>query len=256
MRTANTVPQPILDRMRYTNPSTVRDWKKIFSRKTPKQTEPIPAIDVPVKPVKKAKVKKHEAKPETGPFMLTRQDNPADFEKMSFVLKARLADAKKEFLTVLHVEQTKTGSRLIACDGLRLHFAEINRKIKGGDYKPVVTKDRISLGEPVEGIVFPNWVKVIPENTEKRAVIDLADTGMGKNRDQTERLSWVFHSFANQTGELINLRFLEDLIKTKWLVYCQSQKNKAMVLKEEGAENSVFAVIIPLPEAEAVKQAA
>jgi hypothetical protein len=175
---------------------------------------------------------------------------------MVFVLKSRSKDENRPYLTVLHVEQTKTGSRLIACDGLRLHVAEIDWNIKSGDYKPVLTKDRISLGDPVEGIVFPNWTKVIPENTEKRAVIDLADTGMGKDRNQTERLSWVFHSFVTQTGELINLRFLEDLLKTKWSVHCQGVKHKAMVLKAEGAEKSVFAVIIPLPEADAAEQAA
>ncbi|GHU02134.1 hypothetical protein FACS1894147_03370 [Spirochaetia bacterium] len=256
MRAANTVPLPVLDRMGYTNPTVIRDWKKIFSRKTPKQAEPKPAIDVPVKPVKKARGKKNEAKPETGPFILTRQDNPADFEKMSFVLNARLKDATREYLTVLHVEQTKTGSRLIATDGLRLHVAEINRKIRSGDYKPVVTKDRISLGEPVEGILFPNWVKVIPENIKKRMVIDLADAGMGKDRNQTEKLSWAFNHFVNQTGELINLRFLEDLIKTKWSVYCQDEKHKAIVLKEEGSGESVFAVVMPFMEPYTAKQVA
>jgi hypothetical protein len=242
--------------MGYTNPAVIRDWKKIFSRGTPRRPEAKPAVGTTIKPVKKAKAKKNGAKPEICSFILNRQEDPLTFERMTFVLKARSKDATREYLTVLHVEQTKTGSRLIATDGLRLHVAEINRKIASGNYKPVLTKDRISLGEPAEGIVFPNWVKVIPENTEKRAVIDLADTGMGKDRNQTERLSWAFRSFVNQTGELINLRFLEDLLKTKWSVYCQGVKNKAMVLKAEGAEASAFAVIVPLPEADAGEQAA
>jgi hypothetical protein len=28
---------------------------------------------------------------------------------------------------------------------------------RSGDYKPVVTKEAISLGEPVTGIMFPAW---------------------------------------------------------------------------------------------------
>jgi hypothetical protein len=57
-------------------------------------------------------------------------------------------------------------------------------------------------------------------------------------------------------GELINLRDLEDLTKTVWTVHCQSEKHKAMVLKEDGTEYSVFAVIMPLPEAETMTRAA
>jgi hypothetical protein len=154
------------------------------------------------------------------------------------------------------VERTKTGSRLIATDGLRLHVAMIDRKIKSGDYKPIVTKDGISLGEPVEGILFPVWARVVPGNTRQRGIIDLADTGMGKDRNQSERLSRAFNAFVNQTGDLINLRHLEDLTKKKWSVYCQSEKHTAVVLKEEGSGESVFAVVMPLAEADAAEEAA
>jgi hypothetical protein len=61
-------------------------------------------------------------------FRLSRLENPKDFELMSFVVKACAKTAEVPFKTVLHVEQSSTGSRLVACDGLRLHAAEISKK--------------------------------------------------------------------------------------------------------------------------------
>ena len=62
-------------------------------------------------------------------FQLSRTENPEDFERMSFVVKARAKASDRPFKTVLHVEQTRTGSRLVATDGLRLHVAEISKKM-------------------------------------------------------------------------------------------------------------------------------
>jgi hypothetical protein len=188
-------------------------------------------------------------------FRLSRLENPEDFERMQFVAKACDRTADVPFKTVLHIEQTRTGSRLVACDGLRLHVAEISKKIKSGDYKPRVTKDCVSLGAPLEGVRFPAWAKAIPEKTEKRGIINLEKTGMGKDREETERLSLAFNSFVRQTGEPVNLRYLEDLTKREWAIYCQGEKQKAIVLKEghgktDGADTKgPLAVILPIPKA-------
>jgi hypothetical protein len=103
-----------------------------------------------------------------------------------------------------------------------MHVAEISRRIKSGEYRPCVTNDAITLGEPVAGIRFPCWNKIIPEKTGRRGVINLADTGLGKDRKETENLSIVFNSFVRQTGESVNLRYLEDLTKHEWAVYSVS----------------------------------
>jgi hypothetical protein len=188
-------------------------------------------------------------------FRLSRLENPEDFERMRFVVKACARTADVPFKTVLHVEQTRTGSRLVACDGLRLHVAEISKKIKSGDYKPHVTKDCVSLGMPLEGVRFPAWAKAIPEKTEKRGIINLEKTGMGKDRKETEKLSIAFNSFVRQTGEPVNLRYLEDLTKREWTIYCQGEKQKAIVLKEGYGKAEVpdtkgpLAVILPIPKA-------
>jgi hypothetical protein len=247
-----------MTRMNYTHSSIVDEWKKNFSRKPLKAKRM--ARKTKPKPVREVPIKKIEKKPETTAlvlikkepitFRLYRGENPADFDNMAFVIKVVLKESKYEYLTVLHVEETRTGSRLVATDGRRLHVAEISAKIRSGDYKPVVTKDCISLGKPVTGVSFPNWQGIVPEKTKTRkcGTINLEDTGMGKDREQTERLSFAFNSFVKQTGELINLRYLEDLTKTTWSVYCQSEKYKAIVLKQEGAWSDTFAVIMPLKE--------
>jgi hypothetical protein len=274
IRKINTIPQSIIERMRYANPVLTADWKKTFSRKPAPPAAPVrktvmkparriikKAAEPAVKPVRKA-----AANPEMKPlvfikkepvtFQIRREKHPEEFERTVFVIRACSRDPSRAHLTVLHVEQTRTGSRLVGTDGMRLHVAEIAMKIPSGDYKPVLTKDTVSLGEPVTGIMFPNWKRVIPENTRKRGVINMEDSGWGKDRNQSERLSLAFSAFLRQTGELVNLRFLEDLTKKKWSVYCQDEQGKAIFLKEEGAGPDACAVIMPLAQANSGSKAA
>jgi hypothetical protein len=188
-------------------------------------------------------------------FQLSRFENPKDFELMNFVARICLKNADRQYKTVLHVEQTRRGSRLVASDGLRLHVAEISKKIKSGDYKPHVTKDTITLGQPLEGVYFPSWSKAVPKNVMKRGEINLEKTGLGKNRKQSEKLSVALHEFMKQTGEPVNLRFLEDLPKSEWIVYSQNEKQRAVVLRQKPVgidvpeDKSPFAVIMPIAEA-------
>jgi hypothetical protein len=175
--------------------------------------------------------------------------NKNDFDKLHFVCKARSNDDRYQFKTVIHVERTRTGCRVIATDGCRLHVCETKLKIESGDYKPVVTKDSIDLKEPLNGILFPNWVRVIPDDTRKKMEIDLAETGIGKNVQMAEKMSRAFTTVVKKTGMSINLRYLEDLPKTDWVVYTQKEKGKALVLKQKSDPDGVYAVIMPLPEA-------
>jgi hypothetical protein len=189
-------------------------------------------------------------------LQLRREDRPEDFERMAFVIRACSKDPGRSHLRVLHVERTRTGSRLVATDGLRLHVAEIALKLPGGDYKPLLAKDMASLCETTADIPFPKWRRAVPDKIWKRGVVNLEDSGWGKDRSQTERLSRAFNAFLRQTGELVNLRFLEDLTKKQWSIYCQSERGKAIVLKEEGASQDIFAVVMPLPQTAAGAQAA
>jgi acetone carboxylase gamma subunit len=166
---------------------------------------------------------------------------------MAFVIKACSKDVNRPQLNVLHVEQTRTGSRLVATDGRRLHVGEISRKIKSGNYKPVMTKDTIGLSEFDDDVFFPNWNKVVPDKTVQRGIINLEESGFGKDQNQTAKLAIAVNIFMRQTGETINLRFLDDLPKTQWIVCSQNEKGKAVILKESGAEETNYAVIMPLP---------
>jgi hypothetical protein len=238
---------------RKTTASLAAKWKKAFSGSNAKPVEDETHQQqdgLEPKGDSLALVKK-----EPITFLLSRFENPDDFERMLFVVKACARNGSIPFKNVIHVEQTRTGSRLVATDGLRLHVAEISKKIKGGEYKPHIARDAISLGKPLEGVKFPAWAKAIPKNTEKRGVINLANSGMGKDREETEKLSIAFNSFVKQTGEPVNIRYLEDLTKREWAIYCQNGKRKAIVLKEKsGSMESLrtkgpLAVILPIPHA-------
>jgi hypothetical protein len=184
-------------------------------------------------------------------FQLSRLENPKDFELMSFVIKAVLKTAGAPFKTVLHVERSRTGSRLVASDGARLHVAEISKKIKSGNYKPHVAKDTITLGDPIEGIKFPSWANVIPENADQCGVINLKESGLGRKQKETEKLSIAFHTLTKKTGEAVNVRFLEDLTKREWTI-CKQEGRRAIILRQKTEKagdmkhKSPVAVIMPL----------
>lgn len=283
VRNAPVAPHPVIEKMRYIVPAQITDWAKRFSGKPVETAKPAekPKRKAVVRKttVKKTAVKKPlpaivprpAAKVEVGPkteakalvfikkepitFQVRRLENPSDFERMAFVTKACSNDPKHKPLMVLHVEQIRDGSWLIATDGKRLHAALIPAKIRSGDYKPMITKDAISLGEPVTGIMFPNWRRVIPGTTVQRGMIDLADSSWGKDWKGTEQLSIAFNTFVMQTGEIVNLRYLEDLAKKKWSIHCQREKNRAIMLKAEEVKYDMFAVIMPLAEENVAKAA-
>ena len=198
----------------------------------------------PVKRTGRAAVRTVPAGTSSGVFTLIQ--NRDEFERVLFVLKACNKQSEREFTTVLHVEQTRTGSRLVATDGLRLHVAEIGTKIKSGNYKPVVSKDAIRLGTPVGDVQFPAWTKVIPAQAVRKGVINLEAAGIGKSRSTSMAMTRAYNSFVRQSGEKVNPHFLEDLTKKQWSIYCQKEKRKPLVLKEDGAAMETYAVIMPL----------
>ena len=181
-------------------------------------------------------------------FRLSRLENPEDFQRMSFVIKACAKTADRPFKTALHVERTKNGSRLVATDGFRLHVAEISQKIKSGDYKARVTKDAISLGEPLEGIDFPAWEKAVPKNAVKSGVIDLEKTSKGNTAKKEAEMSLAVNDLNAKTGLVVNSRYVAELPKTVWAVYKEPGFGKVLV-KQQGGEDNAFAVFAPVGKA-------
>jgi hypothetical protein len=180
--------------MRYTIPAQIAGWMKRFSGTMPDGKQPERTAAEPQKPKRKAAVKKAVTKKslpvsapkpaaepkrtETKPlvfikkepvtFRIRRLEHSADFERMAFVIRACSTGPQRKALMVLHVEQSREGSWRanevgeVATDGSRLHAALIPAKIRSGDYKPAVTKEAVSLGEPVTGIMFPNCGGLFP----------------------------------------------------------------------------------------------
>ena len=230
------------------NESLIAKWKQALTSDETKTAAQV-AVPKPESPslalVKKVPVT----------FQLTRLEDPKDFELMSFVIKACNKTGERPFMKVLHVEPTRTGSRLVACDGRRLHFAEISKKIKSGDYKPMATKDSISLGEAEQDSLYPVWSRYVPENTEKKGVINLEKSSLKRDRTETDNLSLAFNTFVKHTGEPVNLRYLEDLTKREWEVYIQGKKQRVILLRQVAVDpkdvnkEGPYAVIMPLSEA-------
>jgi hypothetical protein len=168
-----------------------------------------------------------------------------DFERILFVCKARKKGTPHVFKEVVHVEETKNGCRLIATDGKRLHIAEINLKIKTGDYKPQIRRDVITMGPALKGIKFPDWQREIPEKARKRVTIDLSQAGSGNDKAANSgKLTLALHSCLTKAGEIINLRYLDDLPKKEWAV-CKEQ-GKPLLFKQQNTKRETLAVIVPM----------
>ncbi|OHD41924.1 MAG: hypothetical protein A2087_09345 [Spirochaetes bacterium GWD1_61_31] len=52
--------------------------------------------------------------------------NPEEWESLLFVLKAVSDDGTRPYLSVLHIEKSKTATTMVATDGKRLHTATVS----------------------------------------------------------------------------------------------------------------------------------
>jgi hypothetical protein len=234
---------------RGTTGTLLSKWKKAFSQND--EAGGAAAGELPAKKDASNQGEAALALIKRGPvtFRISRADSPEDFERALFVCKARSVNAGRPFTAVVHVERTRTGTRLVAGGDLRLHAAEIKARIPKGDYKPAVTKDFITFGEPVEGIVFPNWKNIIPEAAVNKGTLNLGNTGMGRNPKSAAGMSLAFNDFLRKSGEVINLRYLDDLPKKEWNIRVHKDRKTVILLEQKDAEKETYAVFVPLAEA-------
>jgi hypothetical protein len=172
--------------------------------------------------------------------------NGEDYEKAIFVIKAMSDDFTRPNMCVVHVEGMRTGSRLVCTDGRRLHIVELDMKIPSGDYTPEVTKTTVFLRNAAGDIVFPNWKKVVPSAVNAKGSISFETSGMGNSSTKCAGMSIAFSKVIEKTGEVVNLRYLDDLPKTEWQVLSQGEKHKAIVFKRESKGKESIAVIMPM----------
>ena len=187
----------------------------------------------------KGKIELHE-------IVVSKVHIPEDFEKTLFVVRAFDKSNPTKFTSVLHAENARSGSRIIATDGKRMHVAVIKIRIPAGNYVPSVQRNCITLHQ-VESIqTFPNWKCVIPEKLRFKAELDLTQTSRLEKEKNGEKMSVAYNTLISKSGRLINLHFLEELPKRKWKLYSENEKNKVLVLRDSEEEDSLYAVIAPL----------
>ncbi len=172
-----------------------------------------------------------------------------DYENALFVLKSMSDDESRPFMCVIHVEEAEQGSRLVCTDGRRLHYADISIKIPAGDYKPVTTKNEIILKGPIDAGSFPNWKRVVPEDGLDRGSFNLEKTSTGKNLSLNAGFSLAFAQLIEKTGEVVNLRYLDDLPKKEWQLFSLEAKNRPLVFKRAVDGKETVAVIMPMSTA-------
>jgi len=176
------------------------------------------------------------------------QTNRVDFERIAFVCKARTIDAERPYTSFVHIERTKEGSRFVATDGkTRLYVASVKIRIPDGDYKPVVTKDRIVFEKPAVGVRFPDWSRAVPKDIARSGVLNLEKTGKGNADEKSASLSLAVNSLNRKTGVVVNMRHIAELPKTEWSVYKEPGFGKVVVKQKNGEDN--FAVFIPVGKA-------
>lgn len=169
-----------------------------------------------------------------------------DFENAQFVIKAMSEDRTRPSMCVVHVERTRSGSRMICTDGKRLHVAEITIRIADGNYEPILTRSTVILKGPASDPDFPNWRKIIPVKTIEKGTINLDKSALGKNAGMAGILSLIHSQVVSKTGEVVNIRYLDDLQKKEWRMHSQEGKLKPILFQRSECGKDLVAVIMPM----------
>jgi hypothetical protein len=54
---------------------------------------------------------------------------------------------------------------------------------------------------------------------------------------------------VKKTGEVINMRYLDDLPKKKWAVSVHKDKKTVILLEQQGTADETYAVFVPIAKA-------
>jgi hypothetical protein len=160
-------------------------------------------------------------------------------------------DEIRYFKRLLHVEETESGEcRIIVTDGKRLHIAELTLTLPEGNYE--VNFDRhvasVMLKGPIPGNTeYPNYHKIMFTDEEEIAVVELYDTSMGRNVLKALKMSRQYAYIIRNIEKIINIRYLNDLMKCSWTVYVDKEKkNEALLFKTiDTDDKELMALIMP-----------
>jgi hypothetical protein len=182
-------------------------------------------------------------------YEITRKNNrDAEFERLLFVLKAVSDDTTRPSLCVVHAERSPEGMLLVGTDGRRLHVAAFDYPINEGDYVPVVTKTSVILKSPITSVVFPDWKRVVPGRTTPLGAVNLNGAAL-RGGSGCGQLSLSLARIIEKTGRIINLHYLDDLLKSDWELHGQKGSEKAIVFRKPSGGKETYAVIMPMSPA-------
>jgi hypothetical protein len=155
------------------------------------------------------------------------------FSSIRFLAEAVSTDPTRPFMRGIRVEIDGKAKILTATDGRRLHQLTVDSlDIEAGDYT-VIKKSDIATLTLAETVDFPDWRKVIPENT--------VDLYKGMFIDKREMEEPVY--LLNRLDITMRLDFLGALNGLAWNVRQDVGGRSHAVIFESG---DLKAVIMPL----------
>lgn len=174
-----------------------------------------------------------------------------DFNRILFVSKACL---KKDhtsypFKTYIHVEEENGKKIMVSTDGIRLHAAAVDLDLLPGNYTIKTGNKSITLFGPIESNKdneYPNWKKVVPTDYIEKAVINFNDTSLKRDLKKLGIMSKRMYSIIKTTNKLINLYYLDDLLKETWNICIDSNEKNSAVLFSQNNTKKIFAIIMPM----------
>lgn len=150
--------------------------------------------------------------------IVTKEHATVDINKIRWVARAIDSARDKFGMHMLHVENAGNETRIVSTDGCRLHTTKITGGIlEPGNYTITDSKTILVFSEDTEH-QFPNWQKVVPENTWSVGTFvpvpwkknDTGGKGYGGN-DHTKVLSPEIAKLILATECAFNLQYLFDI---------------------------------------------
>jgi hypothetical protein len=184
-------------------------------------------------------------------FEFPKRSMRDDYQRIYFVSRATDKDeVTRPFCTIIHVEPSESyGCRIIATEGKRLHLAELEYELPPGDYEFRTDSQEAVLKGPIGyEIQYPNYQGIIFKNQKYLYNLDFGNTGLGKNASKNLEMTRHIGRLVRRSNILINLRYLDDLVKLEWSVYVDADKESRAVIFKTKTPKELFAVLMPFDD--------
>jgi hypothetical protein len=164
------------------------------------------------------------------------------FANIRFLAEAVSTDTTRPFINVLHVEVDSGNKILTATDGRRLHQLTIpieELEIEEGYYTVIKKAGIITLTETGQ-VQFPNWRRVIPENT-----VNLYEK-MPIDKKRMEHTAYML----NRLDIMISIDYLSSLDGFIWNCRQDIGGRRKAVIFESGERKAIIVPLCPDYESE------